>query len=61
MKNERHSVELEDLLPDIRIVVSFVIGWWPGYEDAIRWDDDIDEEDHEFYMAAKRIRSALGV
>ena len=45
--------ECED---DIRTVVGFVLGWWPGYEDAVEWDDDIDKEDHGFYMAAERLR-----
>ena len=55
----KENAALRELLPDIRTVVGFVLGWWPGYEDAIKWGDEIDEEDHPFYMAAKRIRAAI--
>ena len=53
------NAALLGFIPDVRRVVGFVLGWWPGYEDAIKWGDEIDEEDHPFYMAAKRIRAAL--
>jgi hypothetical protein len=44
---------------DLGYVLGFVLGWWPGYEDAVHWSDDMKKEAHEFYMAAQRIYDKL--
>ena len=67
--SERTQDRLEDALDelavwharadDIETVVGFVLGWWPGYEDAVHWGDDMIKEDHDFYMAAKRLDDSI--
>ena len=44
---------------DIERVVGFVLGYWPGYEDAISWGDDLNPEDYDWYMAARRLKDVL--
>jgi hypothetical protein len=46
-------------LLDIQTVVGFVLGNWPGYEDAVQWGDKVRKVDHSFYMAARRLKRGL--
>ena len=47
------------VLRDIQTVVYFVLGNWPGYEDAVLWGDHMRKVDHGFYMAARRLSRGL--
>jgi hypothetical protein len=47
------------IIRDIQTVVGFVLGNWPGYEDAVQWGDKVRKVDHSFYMAARRLKRGL--
>jgi hypothetical protein len=40
-------------------MIGFILGYWPGYEDALHWDDDMRGENYGFYRAALDARQAL--
>lgn len=40
---------------DIQTVADFVVGWWPGLEDAISWGSDTSRDAR--FLAARRLRS----
>lgn len=44
---------------DIETVTAFILGYWPGYEDAISWGDDLDASDYDWYVAAQRLKDVL--
>lgn len=43
-------------LDDVRKLVRFIVGYWPGLEDGIDWPDT---DQHPTYLAALRLRAAL--
>lgn len=47
------------LREDAGIIARFIIGWWPGLEDALSWPVDEPFEDDKRYAAAKRIAALL--
>ncbi len=53
--------QLEAERDDARIVAKFIIGWWPGLEDALSWPVDEPYEDDRRYAAAKRIVDAAAL
>ena len=56
----RNEVTLDPIVrQDIETVISFILGEWPGYEDAISWGDDLDASDYDWYVAAQRLKDLL--
>ena len=45
---------------DLELVLDFVIGWYPGYEDAISWGDYMSEADTSWMEPARRLKQEVG-
>ncbi len=52
-----------EALREAEIIANFILGWFPGYEDAVHWGSDGPDgskpETNEVYQAAKRISEHL--
>lgn len=51
--------DLAVMREDILAVVNFVTGWFPGYEGAISWGENLQLEDYEWGQAALRLKEAM--
>ena len=60
VNNHGQGMSLDPIVrQDIETVTAFILGYWPGYEDAISWGDDLDASDYDWYVAAQRLKVVL--